>query len=427
MKDILRPIPQAARVNDDWGQESAVVRLEVDPDRANLAGVSNMDVARSSTAAMSGMNMTTLREGDKQIPVVARLRMEERAQLSDIQNLYVYSSQSTAKVPLSQISNIVNALESQRIRRQEHFRTISVRSQTATGSLPSEVISAAMPKLTALQRSMPPGYGLIIGGEYAKQTDGFKNLGVVMAISIAAIFLALVVQFNHAVKPLLVFAAVPYGVVGALLALYIMGAPFGFMAFLGIASLIGVIVSHVIVLFDFIEEMHEKGEPLERALGGRGNHSIASGDDYRWRHGAGAFPVGASWRAAVAAAVLFADWRLGSGHLCHPADGSGDVFDFRARPENREVGRPAHGRGKEFRGMSPAARYFFGGKSLNIFSVKSPMITSGFSDSLFGSRIFFFEKESHTGFCVCASTMWKEMAATVEIVELGAIPPTLPG
>jgi len=51
-----------------------------------------------------------------------------------------------------------------------------------------------------------------------------------------------------------------------MLALFITGTPFGFMAFLGIASLIGVIVSHVIVLFDFIEEMHEKGEPLERAL-----------------------------------------------------------------------------------------------------------------------------------------------------------------
>src|SRR5438270_11149518 len=45
-----------------------------------------------------------------------------------------------------------------------------------------------------------------------------------------------------------------------------MGTPFGFMAFLGVASLIGVIVSHVIVLFDFIEEMHENDEPLERAL-----------------------------------------------------------------------------------------------------------------------------------------------------------------
>ena len=45
-----------------------------------------------------------------------------------------------------------------------------------------------------------------------------------------------------------------------------MGQPFGFMAFLGIASLVGVIVSHVIVLFDFIEEAHDEGEPLREAL-----------------------------------------------------------------------------------------------------------------------------------------------------------------
>jgi len=55
-------------------------------------------------------------------------------------------------------------------------------------------------------------------------------------------------------------------VIGSLIALAIMHTPFGFMAFLGIASLIGVIVSHVIVLFDFIEEMRAKGEPLEQAL-----------------------------------------------------------------------------------------------------------------------------------------------------------------
>ncbi len=49
-------------------------------------------------------------------------------------------------------------------------------------------------------------------------------------------------------------------------ALMLTNIPFGFMAFLGVASLVGVIVSHVIVLFDFIEETHEKGEPLKQAL-----------------------------------------------------------------------------------------------------------------------------------------------------------------
>jgi multidrug efflux pump subunit AcrB len=80
------------------------------------------------------------------------------------------------------------------------------------------------------------------------------------------IFLALAVQFQNSIKPLVVFGAIPYGMVGAFAALWIMGSPFGFMAFLGIVSLVGVIVSHVIVLFDFIEEAREKGEGLEEAL-----------------------------------------------------------------------------------------------------------------------------------------------------------------
>jgi multidrug efflux pump subunit AcrB len=266
VKQILYEVPKAMSIHDDWGEESMAVRLDIDADRANLAGITNADVASSSSAALSGTQVTTLRDRDKQIPVVSRLRMEERAQLSDIQNLYVYSSQSTERVMLAQISSIVNTLEAQRIRRREHFRTISVICDPVPGALTSEVLADAMPKLTKLMDSVPPGYQIVIGGERAKQVQGFGDLAVVMGISIAAIFLALVMQFNHAIKPLLVFAAVPYGIVGALIALAIMGTPFGFMAFLGIASLIGVIVSHVIVLFDFIEEMHEKGEPLERAL-----------------------------------------------------------------------------------------------------------------------------------------------------------------
>ncbi len=61
--------------------------------------------------------------------------------------------------------------------------------------------------------------------------------------------------------------------------------PFGFMAFLGIASLIGVIVSHVIVLFDFIEEAHDKGEPLIEALIEAGIVRLRAGADHRRRHG----------------------------------------------------------------------------------------------------------------------------------------------
>jgi multidrug efflux pump subunit AcrB len=266
VEDFLRPIPGVQVVQNDWFTESPKVKLKIDSDRANLAGITNRDVAQSATAAMSGTTVTTLREGNLQIPVVARLRAMERAQLSDVENLYVYSSQGSQKIPLRSVSSVVNHIVTERIRRQELFRTIGVHAYPRAGVLPSEILKTASPWLAAFQKNLPPGYRMQIGGEKAKQQTGFANLVTVLAISILGIYGALLVQFRNAVKPLLVLAAAPYGVVGSLLCLALMGAPFGFMAFLGIASLIGVIVSHVIVLFDFIEEMHEKGEPLEQAV-----------------------------------------------------------------------------------------------------------------------------------------------------------------
>jgi multidrug efflux pump subunit AcrB len=148
----------------------------------------------------------------------------------------------------------------------EQFRAMNIRSFPAAGHLSSEVLRPIMPRLKALQRSMPPGYKLQIGGEYYKTQAGFKNLLLVMVISTFAVFLALVFQFKNAIKPLLVLAAAPYGMIGAFLALWLMHEPFGFMAFLGVASLVGVIVSHSIVLFDYIEERHAEGDDFENAL-----------------------------------------------------------------------------------------------------------------------------------------------------------------
>jgi multidrug efflux pump subunit AcrB len=264
--NILGQAKGIAVMRDDWSPDSSQVRIQIDPDRANVVGITNADVANSTAAAITGAPVGLLREGNKSIPIVARLRGQERAQLGQIENLYVYSSQQTTRVPLLSVATVRNILETGRIRRREHFRTISVLCFPAPGVLASEVLGPVQSKVDELKKNLPPGYQLEIGGELAKQVDGFLNLAVVLLISLVGIYLALLIQFNNAIKPLLVFAAAPYGAIGALIALAVMHTPFGFMAFLGVASLIGVIVSHVIVLFDFIEEMHEKGEPLERAL-----------------------------------------------------------------------------------------------------------------------------------------------------------------
>jgi multidrug efflux pump subunit AcrB len=180
-------------------------------------------------------------------------------------------------VPLSQLASFQRQIITPKIRRRDHDRCITVRCDAMNGVLPSEIVKQLQDVLPAQSSSntadpaakvvfFPPGYHWEFGGEKFEQDKGFHSLTIALIVSFAAIYLALVVQFNSVTQPLLVYAAVPFGVVGGLIGLVVMGSSFGFMAFLGVASLAGLIISHVIVLFDFIEEMKHKGEPLRQAV-----------------------------------------------------------------------------------------------------------------------------------------------------------------
>src|SRR5258706_8753544 len=179
VKNILRTTLYAQRIRDDWGEESFAVKLETDPDRANAAGITNLDVAASSATGINGGQVTVLREGDKQIPVVTRLRMEERAQLADVQHPYLYFSQGAQKAPLRQVSSVDHEMQTETIRRRNQFRTITVGCVPEEGYLPSEVLSGFGPKLADFANRLPPGYQMEIGGSEEEQVKGFKNLVVV--------------------------------------------------------------------------------------------------------------------------------------------------------------------------------------------------------------------------------------------------------
>ncbi len=264
VEEVLRGEPDVARVRNDWGADVFSVRMDVDPDRASITGVTNLDVAQSSAGALNGAIVGSLREGDHVVPILTRLRASERSRLSDLGNLYVRSGATGQLTPLRQISTVGYEMITNRILRHNRVRAITVGGFPREGILPSQIVGAVQAKLDAI--ALPPGYRLVIAGEQEEQQKNFKSLVVVLGISVAAIFLALVFQFRSAVKPFIVFAGIPYGVIGALVSLRIMDAPFGFMAFLGVISLIGVIVSHIIVLFDFIEERHAEGESFRDAL-----------------------------------------------------------------------------------------------------------------------------------------------------------------
>ncbi|MCL4222495.1 MAG: efflux RND transporter permease subunit [Phycisphaerales bacterium] len=280
VKARMRAIPGTLDIHDDWGDPIFQMTLKVDSDRAALSGLTNRDVATTVSTGLSGTSISQLRERDKLVGIAMRLRPSERSELDDLNSLYVASASNDVRVPLSQIASFERQMITPKIRRRDHERCVTVRCDVVNGVLPSTVVNQLQNALPA-QASVtldggtvagtdviefPVGYKWEFGGEKFEQDKGFKSLSLALVVSFVAIYLALVVQFNSATQPLLVFAAVPFGIVGGLLGLAVMGASFGFMAFLGVASLAGLIISHVIVLFDFIEEMKHKGEPLRHAV-----------------------------------------------------------------------------------------------------------------------------------------------------------------
>lgn len=275
VKAKLRSIPGTIDVHDDWGEPVFQMALKIDPDRSAMSGLSHQDVASTVGTGLSGLTVSQVRERDKLVDIALRLRPSERSRLDDLYSLNVVNASTGVAMPLRQLAAFERELVTPKIRRRDHDRCITVRCDTMPGVLPSEIVAGLERALPAESPTsapsadaiaFPAGYRWEFGGEKLEQDQGFASLSIALIVSFLAIYLALVLQFNSATQPLLVYAAVPFGVVGGLIGLLVFGSTFGFMAFLGVASLAGLIISHVIVLFDFIDEKRHEGMPLRKAV-----------------------------------------------------------------------------------------------------------------------------------------------------------------
>ncbi len=248
---ILKSSPFAINIRDDWGSDALRTHIEVDQDRASLAGLSSQDIAISSYSAVSGIPVGVMREGRKNIPIVQLMNYGQRDTATALNRLYVYSGQAPQNILLSRVAKLVYAPEPVEIHRVNQYRAITVSALPKPGHVASEATDPLLPRLRQFEAGLPRGYRMEIVGELKEQIKGQRQSLTVVLASVIAIYLALVFQFRNAIKPLIVFAGIPFGAVGALASVWLMHMPVGFLVTLGITSLIGVIVSHVIVLFDF--------------------------------------------------------------------------------------------------------------------------------------------------------------------------------
>lgn len=256
MLQILRQHPDTWDVHDTVGAPGYQLRVEVDENRANLAGVSNSNVASSLNAYFSGQYLTTFREGDHQIPVYLRLPADEtgsRGSLDDVDTAFVEGQ--NGKVPLSSIAQVTPRWEPARIERRELNRYIEVRARVRDGVLANDVVAdvLASPEMKKLEAELPSGFWIEVGGEKEESDESSAQMGVCLVISVLLIVLVLVVQYNGWFKPVIILTTLPMALIGALPGLWLTGNPLGFMPQLGILSLFGIVLNTAIIFFEFAD------------------------------------------------------------------------------------------------------------------------------------------------------------------------------
>jgi multidrug efflux pump subunit AcrB len=105
----------------------------------------------------------------------------------------------------------------------------------------------------------PEGVRYAIGGEQENRKEAFGGMAKTVLLAVFGIFAVLVLQFRSFVQPLIVFAAIPFALVGAFIALFISGYTFSFTAFIGLTSLVGIVVNNSIILVDYTNQMRRAG------------------------------------------------------------------------------------------------------------------------------------------------------------------------
>jgi multidrug efflux pump subunit AcrB len=263
VQQILRDTPGTDMVRDDIGQEVQSLQVDIDTEAALMAGVTNTEVALALLTANEGLPVTDFREGEDKVAVVMRAVEADRKALRTLDEVFVPSMATGAKVPLRAIADVRPEWAPGVIYRADNQRTVTVLSEV-DGRLASDVLRDAWPRIRALD--LPPGYTVTSEGEEKERNDAFGQLLVVFALIIVGLLFMLTIQFRSIRQAAAILFSVPLAIIGAVLGLFFSGNSFSFMAFLGVVSLAGMVIKNAVVWAEFVDRAVEEGHAFREAL-----------------------------------------------------------------------------------------------------------------------------------------------------------------
>ncbi|QND65965.1 efflux RND transporter permease subunit [Mesorhizobium loti] len=265
VKAKFREDPLLGAVHDDWLEPVPAMKLVIDQDRARALGVTSQRIRQMLQASMSGAPLDDFRDGEETVSIVAREPDASRSLLSSVDSVYI-PTDFGGFVPLSQVAKVVPVLEQGIEWRRDRLPTISVRATLPDGVQSNDVVTKLYKEMQGLRDGLAPGYKVEIQGGAEDSAESQASIAAKAPIMLAIIVVLLMIQLQHFGKAMLVLATGPLGIIGAAAALLISGAPFGFVAILGVIALLGIIMRNSIILVDQIDQDIARGMDRSEAI-----------------------------------------------------------------------------------------------------------------------------------------------------------------
>jgi multidrug efflux pump subunit AcrB len=250
--------PNTRLVNFDWNEPMKSLRVQVDQDRVRQLGVSSKSLSEALNAVTTGMVVTQVRDSIYLTDLTARAADEQRSSLQTLRNLQV-ALDNGQTIPLNQVATVRYGLEQPVIWRRDLLPTITVQADVVPGIEAKTVNTQLAPALAELEKKLPAGYRLEIGGTVEESAKGLHSISVVFPLMIFLMLTILMIQLQSFQKMFLVISVAPLGLIGVVLALLPTGTPMGFVAILGIIALSGMIIRNSVILIDQIDMDIAKG------------------------------------------------------------------------------------------------------------------------------------------------------------------------
>lgn len=260
---VLHKLPGAQEVLAARPEGVQYLTVEVDRLAAGRAGFDVDTLQQDLRALVEGQPQGVVLEGVRRTPLLLRGGTDLRSNRLAFSHVTITAPDGTA-YPLSQLARLVPTQGPVLVAHENGSRFATVRANVSGRDLVGYVADAKA--AVASEVKLPEGVRLEWGGQFENQQRAAARLALVVPVALALIFVLLMTTFGSVRQSVLVFANIPFALVGGVLALWASGQYLSVPASVGFIALLGIAVLNGVVMVSHFNELLQRGMPLPDAV-----------------------------------------------------------------------------------------------------------------------------------------------------------------